>query len=270
MTRICISPSAFLLSCFFFSLVNAAWAQDAAPAIEPQPDASVETTPAAEAPETPPAWTYERQTQNQQGSATNTHRYLDLPEEGRYVREHVVTNPHGEMTQTRERLNTDEGYRYRHSQTMERSFIGPNGQTRESQRSWTPNEASGNQPSSVAAGTQPSSVSPTTAPPMSEPAEKVSWWQKLNPFRKKGSATAGSAASSAPGRGFTIGTPGANSAGASSFRSGGQASVHASQDTHRPSWAGGAARSMSPQGSSSQASGMSTAARPNLGRGNNR
>ncbi|TVS11906.1 MAG: hypothetical protein EA424_23215 [Planctomycetaceae bacterium] len=186
--------------------------------------------------------------QNQQGTVTNTHRYLDAPEEGRYVREHVVTNPRGEITQTWERVNTDpyndtrehtitlpDGRTIHHSHvrtwdgtdgTMERSFTGPNGQER--------------------------------------------WWQKLNPFGNRGNASAGSAAASGPGRGFTIGTPNSNSGRPSTVRSGEHPSVQGSQNTHRPSWAGGAPRSMSPQGPPAHANGPTTASRPNPGRAPNR
>jgi hypothetical protein len=48
-------------------------------------------------------------------------------------------------------------------------------------------------------------------------------------------------------------------------------SVRGSQNTHRPSWAGGPSRSMRPQGSPPHANGHATAARStNPGRGNNR
>ena len=340
MTRILIC-----LSVVMSIAASAAWAQDPAPATSPQPevtptaerlppvdppqvppqtDAAPTTAPVppAEPPQVPPQWTYERQTQNQPGTVTNTHRYLDTPEDRRYVREHVVTNPRGEMTQTWERVNTEEGYQYHRSQvwtnpdgialrqherilsgtdpnnytrehsntlpggrtinqtqvrtwdgtngTMERSFTGPNGQTRESVRSWTPDEQLGGQMASMTEPVQPSSVSPATAPATSQPTEKVRWWQKLNPFRKKGNQAAGSAAASAPRRGFTVGTPNSNSARASSLSSSERPSTRGSQNTHQPSWAGGAPRSMSPQGPPAHANGHATASRPNPGRGNNR
>ena len=115
---------------------------------------------------------------------------------------------------------------------------------------------------------QPTTVSPSTTPLTSRPAEKVSWWQKLNPFRKQGRGTGHAAAASKPRRGFTIGTPNSNSARASSFSSGEHPSVRGSQNTHRPSWAGGPSRSMRLQGPPAHANGVSTASRPNPGRGN--
>lgn len=319
MTRIFIS-----LSVVMFTAVTAVWAQEPVPTTPPQADVSppADPLPPVDPPEVPPPWTSERQMQNHQGTGTNTHRYLNAPEEGRYVREHVVTNPRGEMTQSWERVTTEDGYQYRRSQiwtnpdgtplrqhertlsgsdpynytrehsitlpdgrtinqtqvrtwdgtdgTMERSFVGPNGQTHESLRSWTPDGQPGGATPSMTEPGQTSAVSPSTAPATSQPPEQVSWWQKLNPFRKRGTETAGSAAASAPRRGFTIGTPNSNSARASSLSSGEHPSVQGSQNTHRPSWAGGAPRSTSPQGPPAHASGNADASRPNPGRGPNR
>lgn len=300
MTRVSIG-----LSIVMFLAASIAWSQDPAPAIAPQgvitpSNDSVPTAeplPPGEQPQVMPQWTFERQMQNQQGTVTNTHRYLDAPEEGRYVREHVVTNPRGEMTQRWERVNTDpynytrehtitlpDGRTINHSHvrtwdgtdgTMERSFIGPNGQVRESVRSWTPDEPITGQMASMPEPVPPSTVTPASPQPMtvpttSHPTEQLRWWQKLNPFGNRGNASAGSPAASGPGRGFTIGTPNSNSGRPSTVRAGEQPSVHGSQNTHRPSWAGGAPRSMSPQGPPAQANGQATAARPNPGRAPNR
>jgi hypothetical protein len=317
MTRLVIP-----LSVVMFMAMSAAWAQEPMPATPPQSEVSppAEPLPPVDPPGVPPQWTSERQTQNQQGTVTNTHRYLDAPEEGRYVREHIVTNPRGQMTQSWERVTTEDGYQYRRSQTWtnpdgsslrqhertlsgsdpynytrehsitlpdgrtinqtqvrtwdgtdgttERSFTGPNGQTHQPLRSWTPDgQPSGTTPVMTEPG-QPPTVS--TAPVTSQPPEQVGWWQNLNPFRKRGNDTAGSAAASAPRRGFTIGTPNSNSARASSLSPGEHPSVQGSQNTHRPSWAGGAPRSMSPQGPPSHANGNATASRPNPGRSPNR
>jgi hypothetical protein len=340
MTRICIC-----LSILMSIVASAAWTQDLAPTTPPQPEVTptaerlppvdppqmppqtevaptADPVPPTDPSQLPPQWTYERQMQNQQGTVTNTHRYLDAPEDGRYVREHVVSNPRGEMTQTWERVNTEEGYQYNRSQvwtnpdgtplrqheqtlsgsdpnnytrehnntlpdgrtinhlqvrtwdgtdgTTERSFAGPNGQTRESVRSWTPDEPIAGQMASMPAPVQPYSVSSPTVPATSQPTEKVSWWQKLNPFRKQGNQTAGAAAAAAPRRGFTVGTPSSNSARPSSIRSGDHPSTRGSQNTHRPSWAGGPSRSVRPQGPPAHANGNATASRPNPGRGPNR
>ena len=251
MTRISIC-----LSIVMSIAASAVWAQDPAPTTPTQPDSAPtadpvspadpvpptvppaplpEPLPSVEQPQVTPQWTYERQRQNQQGTVTNTHRYLDAPEDGRYVREHVVTNPRGEMTQTWERVNTEDGYEYRRSQV----WLNPDG---------TPLR----QHERTMAGTD---------------TVQLSWWQKLNPFRKRGNPTAASAFSSAPRRGFTIGTGSRNSARRSSVRSGDHPSVSGSQNTHRPSWAGGAPRSVSPQGPPVHANSHATASRPNPGRG---
>ncbi len=309
-----------------------AWSQDSAPTMALQPEVvprtdPVETAqplPLVEQPEFNTQWTQERQRQNQQGTVTNTHRYLDASEEGRYVREHMVTNPHGEMTQTWERTHTEEGYDYRRSQvwakpdgtplrqhewtmagtdpnnytrertitlpdgrtinhsqirtwdgtdgTMERSFTGPNGQTRESVRSWTPDEPTRGQMASMAEPAQLSTVIPATPQPTTTSAtvqatEQHGWWQKLNPFGRRGNETSNAAAASAPRRGFTIGTSGSNSTRPSAARAGEHPSVHASQNAHRPSWAGGAPRSMSAQRPPAHANSQATASRPNVGHG---
>lgn len=315
MTRILIALSTVMLIA-----MSSVWAQEPVPTTLPEPEItpSGDPLPPVDMPQVPPQWTYERQTQNQQGSVTNTHRYLDVPEEGRYVREHVVTNPRGEMSRSWEQVNTEEGYQYRRSQTwtgpdgvpvrqhertlsgsdpynytrehnitlpdgrtinqtqvrtwdgtsgtMERSFTGPNGQTHQSQRSWTPDEQPTPQISAIAEPVQLSGTLPSTAASPSEPTEQVRWWQKINPFRKGGNETAGSAVASAPRRGFTIGTPNGNAGRVRSLGAGDHPSLQGSQNSHAPSWAGGVPRSISPQGPSAHANGNATASRPNPGR----
>lgn len=75
--------------------------------------------------------------------------------------------------------------------TMERTFAGPNGQQRYSQRPWTPDD--------------PSS-SPPDAPP--EKSKTWGWVEKLNPFRKGGPFRPSKPDSASPphGSGFTIGS----------------------------------------------------------------
>jgi hypothetical protein len=183
-----------------------------------------------------------------------------------YTREHTITLPDGRMinhSQVRTWDGTDG--------TMERSFTGPSGQTRESVRSWTPDKPITGQMGSTAEPVQPSTVIPATPQPTTPatlpPTEQLSWWQKLNPFGKRGNETSGAAAASGPRRGFTIGTSGSNSARPSTVRAGEHPSVHASQNALRPSWAGGAPHSMFPQGPPAHANGQATASRPNVGHG---
>jgi hypothetical protein len=319
MTRILLC-----LSVVMTIATSAVWAQDSVPTTPPQSEVATppERLPRVDPPQLPPQWTYERQMQNPSDTVTNTHRYLDAPEDGRDVRQHIVTNPRGEMTQTWERVNTEEGYEYRRSQTwtnpdgallrqhertlsgsdpnnytrershilpdgrtinqtqvrssdgtygtVERSFIGPNGQTHQSQRNGSPDVPIAGQMTSNPEPVHATAVAPPTAPATSRPAEKASWWQKLNPFRNKGNQTARSSTTSAPRRGFTIGTPNSNSVRASSLSASERPTVGGSQNTQRPAWTGGPSRSMRPQGPSAQANGHATASRPNPGRGPNR
>ncbi len=319
-------------------------AQETEPAILPSAvgGESVTPVPTADPPPATSVWTYERQMQNQAGTVTNTHRHLNAPEQGQYVRQHVVTNPRGEMTQTWERTNNDEGYLYRRSQirtgadgaplrqhelmvagtdprnytrehtitlpdgrtmqqtqirawdgtngTMERSFVGPNGQTKTSQHNWAPGGMNGqNLQFQTGASGVTAAAPPMARPSTAEPARKVRWWNKLNPFRSGGSEMAQSGAVSPPRRGFTIGTSGANatrSAASGNVAEGSvasgnalsgkverrsiQASIQASQNTHRPSWAGGPPRSVRSQSSAAHSQRTQTASRPKPGRGRNR
>lgn len=272
-----------------FLLAAPLFAQDVAPLppTEPMPQ--------------PTPFTFQRQTQNQAGTVTNTQQVLDAPEEGRYVREHMVTNPRGEMTQSYERINTEEGYSQMRTQTwtapdgtvmrqherslsgtdpnnytrqhmvtlpdgrvvsqtqvrswdgtsgtMERTFVGPNGQTRESVRSWTPDGEVSTATLEASRTSTQSFASTPTQPTTTKPAEKVSWWQRLNPFSKSGSSTSTAASTATPRRGFTIGDgPSSQSSAArSGFDSTDHPSMQASQNTHRPSFAGSTPRSVSPQ-----------------------
>lgn len=319
-----------LLSLVVLTATSAVWAQETLPTAPPdtgetptaEPLPPVEPLavdpPAMETPDTAPQWTYERQLQNREGTVTNTHRYLDAPDDGGYVREHVVTNPRGEMTQTWQRVQTENGYEYRRVQTwtspdgtllrqheqalsgsdpynytrehnmtlrdgrtmsqtqtrnwdgtsgtVERSIEGPNGQAHQWQRSWTPDEQLAGQTTEPIDPASPSVAPSTTAPATSQAAEEKSWWQKMNFFRKRGNDTAGSAAASAPRRGFTIGTSRSSSTRDLSRSSGDHPSVRGSQNTHRPSWAGGAPRSISPKVPSMHANEHAVAARQNATR----
>lgn len=287
----------------------------------------------------PTPWTFQRQTQNQAGTVINSQQRLDAPEEGRYVREHMVTNPRGEMTQSYERFNTDEGYGFNRSQTwtapdgtvmrqhqqslsgtdpnnytrqhmvtlpdgrvvsqtqvrtwdgtngtMERSFVGPNGQTRETVRNWSPDGEVSPATLEASRATQDSFAARSTQPTTSAPAEKVSWWQRLNPFSKNGRETSAAAKTATPRGGFTIGAgrsddsfadsgqgqgQGQSQAARSGFDSTNHPSMHASQNTHRPSWAGSTPRAVSPQvrGNNGGGSAASVASRASSAPGRNR
>lgn len=280
-------------------------------------------------------WTHPGGLDGRHRPATSEHHRWYNAEEGRSGREHVVNNPRGEMRHTWDRVDTDEGYQYRRTQTwtapdgtpirqhehtlsgtdphnytrehsltlpdgrtlqqthvrswdgtegtMERSFVGPNGQTQHFQRSWSPDDAAGEPaygrtPPMRPAGAPPEATRPVAAPAVAAPAvatptEKGGWWQKWNPFGEGGRVAGPSAAASAPRRGFTIGTGNAASAGGPPAHARPQArparpTPSASRNAHRPSWAGGVPRSVPHAGSPSRTNAPAAAARANPGRGN--
>jgi hypothetical protein len=247
MTRILVSQVAVM----FFSLTaistDASWAQEPGSTQPPQGPSGRE------------------QVVNNPHGLRHHERTVEGTDPYNTTREHSITLPDGRtinQTQVRSWDGTNG--------TMERSFSGPNGQTQQWQRSWTPDEHAGGETLAHSYSTQPPAAAPTMAPAASPAVEKVSWWQKLNPFRKEGIHTERSAAAPARSQGFTVGTSAGNSTSHSSSRPGEHPSVPASQNIHRPSWAGAPPRSMSPQGQLPHANGISTASRPNPGRGPSR
>ncbi len=316
MTRTVRFRAVFVLFAVLSAWTSLSWSQHAAPLESAGPEPAPPVVP-AEAPPYHPEWAYGREQETHPRAATNTHRYEHSPEEGRYLREHVVNNPRGEMTHTWERVNTDEGFQYRRSHTwigpdgvpirqhehtvsgtdphnytrehsltlpggrtleqthvhswdgaegtMERTFVGPNGQTRHFEHAWSPDEPA---PSRVAPAPS-ADIAPATSPHAAGPPEKTGWWQKWNPFGEGSRPTGPPVAGSAPRRGFTIGTGNAGTAGGPAAQSQARPTVPASQDAHRPSWAGGAPRSAPQPGPPSHANGPA-AGRANPGRGNSR
>lgn len=272
------------------------------PATEPTP-----TTPETQVPldptlppaePTPPAqepapWTWQHQTQNQQGTVTNLHERTRSQNGNAYTYQHTATRPNGSHTQLRDYTLTEEGYQLMRQQrfykpdgtllrehgmsvtgtdpynyqrqmthtfrdgrtmeksfarsydgttgTMERSFIGPNGQVRQFDRPWTPDDlVNTGTPTvdSVESPTLPEGALPaidepvpampvvadSTAPTMTDtvpaalptvvdplaptttPQAEEGFFSRLNPFKKR--ETKRSAGSSATARrsGFTIGS----------------------------------------------------------------
>ena len=278
---------------------------DAGPAIPGVSDPGV--------PDPPPTWQYERTTTNQAGTVRNTHRNMSSgdPAQGteQYQRQHVVTNPRGEMVQSWERSQAPEGYQYRrahtftapdgtllkqqewtrtgtdpynytrerqhqlrdgrtimHRQTrswdgttgtMEKSFTGPNGQTRDFLRPWAPDEQVAPQPGPIV----PETPTTATAPVEQPKKNRWGWMEKLNPFRKGGPFRP---AKPAPQRrsGFTIGSGAASSTGRMQHGLNKKQPGNPSPNSRRPSWAG--PNSGSPPGHL-----KSSASRP-LARGKNR
>jgi hypothetical protein len=221
------------------------------------------------------------------------------------LRQHIVTNPHGEMAQTWEQSETQDGYLYRrshtfnapdgtllrqhewsrtgtdpnnytrqhemqlrdgrtilHSQTrswdgatgtMEKTFQGPNGQTRQVERPWTPDGEVFAEPGTALAEAAPAELPtlpppPTVdaaggaAPPEARPGKRKAWgWLgKLNPFRKgPAPQSAGSAGSTSPrGSGFTLGSGGRGRMGHVPSGLSKKQPGQPSPNSHRPAWAG--------------------------------
>lgn len=231
-----------------------AQAQEYVPAaqLSPPADPPASIPPQLEPAPAPPTWTYQRQTGNPQGTVTNTHRYLTSPEDGRTIRQHVVTNPRGELTQTWERVSTDDGYQMQRTQT----WTSPDG---------TPlphDERMLHRPA------ERSPVIPAIRPTAAPAAEQGRWWRKLNPFGPRDrESTAAHTTMSVPRRGFTVGTPQGNPAGTASLRSADRSVPRASQAAARPSWAGSGASSLRSPGPPSWAGNGAAASRPTPPRG---
>ena len=278
---------------------------DAGPAIPGVPDPGV-ADPA-------PTWQYQRTTTNRAGTVQNTHQHTSSgdPVQGteQYQRQHVVTNPRGEMVQSWERLQSQEGYQYRrahtftapdgtllrqqewnrtgtdpynytrehqhqlrdgrtimHRQTrswdgtagtMEKSFAGPNGQTRQFQRPWAPDEQLSPEPGPIA----PEPTAATTTPAEQPKKNRWGWMEKLNPFRKGGPLRP---AKPSPRRraGFTIGSGSPSGTGLRPHGLNKTRPGNPSPNSRRPSWAG-------PHGGSPPGQAGPSASRPSGG-GRNR
>lgn len=263
-------------------------------------------------PEPPPAWTQQRTTMNHAGTVRNTHQQMNSEDGSQQLRQHIVTNPRGEMTQTWEQSQTQDGYLYRRSQTfnapdgtplrqhewsrsgtdpnnyarqremqfgdgrtllqsqtrswdgvtgtMQKTFEGPNGQTRQVERAWTPDGESSLEPATFP---PPPTVagSDAAAPLKTKPGQRKAWgWlDKLNPFRKSRSPQSAQSASrrSARGSGFTMGSGGSGRMGQIPSGLSKKQPGQPSPNSHRPAWAG--------RSSSAQA-----ASPPGVGHGRNR
>ena len=83
----------------------------------PSPAGDLQTPVAA------PAWTWQRQTQNPQGSVTNLHERVENQDGGSFRYQHAVSRPNGSHTQLREYQRTEDGY----SLLQQQSFYRPDG-----------------------------------------------------------------------------------------------------------------------------------------------
>jgi hypothetical protein len=140
---------------------------------------------------------------------------------------------------------------------MERSFTGPNGQTRNSIRPWAPDELAAPEPGPIVPDTSTTATTPVEQPKKN----RWGWIDKLNPFRKGGPFRS---AKSAPQRksGFTIGSGDPRGAGWMQHGLNKNQPGNPSPNSRRPSWAG-------PNGGPPPGQLKSTAFRPS-GRGKNR
>lgn len=262
------------------------------PTIEPAPEESpalpaASPLPSEEPPAPTPDWTYRTQTQNADGTVTNTHRYMGDPAEGDYTRQHIVTNPRGEMVQSWQRVETEDGVTYRRTQTWrnpdgtlrrehemtrseteqgnlsrEHRMTLPDGRTMERLQTGAGDRETGTveRPFAGANGHTRETAKPSTP-------GKPSWLESLNPFRSRGGDSAASAQSSSRRRGFTIGTANRASRGSSMSNRPEPPSLQGSGHTRRPSWAGSAARATRAQWPDRRGTGVSTANRPSPPRG---
>lgn len=132
--------------------------------VAPDPDVFLDPMPPEQPPVDPPfEWTHARTNTNTAGSVSNRHQGYTSEDGNTYIRQHMVTNPSGQMTHTWERtydgdshtLSREKNRVFRDGRTMEmtrthgwdaesgtgtmsRTFEGPNGQSRGFERPWSP------------------------------------------------------------------------------------------------------------------------------------
>lgn len=160
-------PASLFLVCV---LGGPLWAQDVGDEVVPlpelvSPDPDIPLGPMPpEQPsvDSPLEWTHTRTNTNAAGSASNTHQNYASEDGNTYMRRHMVTNPSGRMTHTRERTHDGDSYAFSREKnrvfrdgrtmdmtrthgwdaesgtgTMSRTFEGPNGH-RSFERPWSP------------------------------------------------------------------------------------------------------------------------------------
>lgn len=161
--------------------------------------------------------------------------------------------------------------------TMERTFSGPNGQTRSFQHAWAPDDVPPTEPPPTALEPPVQEMERLRAnrwagrvdavgPPAESPG-KWGWLEKLNPFRKRSGPAFGTSASrpSPPRRaGFTVGSGGRGGISRVPHGLANRNPGQPSPKSHRPPWAGTPRLRQSPVHS-----GM-TNLRANSGHGGNR
>ena len=250
------------------------WAQDLGDEVvplpelvSPDPDVPLDPMPLEQPPVDPPLeWTHRRTNTNTAGSVSNTHQNYTSEDGNTYIRQHMVTNPSGQMTHTWERTYDGDSYTlsrekkrvFRDGRTMDmtrthswdaesgtgtmsRTFEGPNGQSRSFERPWSPDgELADVQPSFGPDG--PRTLDAPERPDRGmhnlwglmgstkKSKPDASFWSKLNTFRRSEKSMAGPKPS--PRRsGFTLGSTARHSVNAPRYglakKQAGQAQVKA-------------------------------------------
>ena len=241
-----VAIAASLLACGFGAPLQAQQAGNQVMAlpqlIAPDPQILLDPTPREQLPIDPRyEWNHSRTNANRAGSVNSTHQGYTSEDGNTYAHRHIVANPSGQMTQTRERTYDGESYTqnrernrlFRDGRTMEmtqtrswdaesgtgtvsRSFLGPNGQSQGYERPWSPEgEMAGSQASFGPDG--PKTLEAPQRPDRGihnmwgllgstkKSKPKSSFWNKLNPFRHKEKSMTGPEPS--PRRsGFTLGS----------------------------------------------------------------
>lgn len=156
------------------------------------------------------------------GTYSYTHQQTWTNPDGSLLRQHerTVTGTDPYNYQREQTITLRDGRAINHSQTrtwdgttgtMERTFSGPNGQTRSMERPWSPEEffQTENAPAAVASDLPPPEFSPAMAPESLSDAidsdgkaKKPSWLSKWNPFAKWGKSSEPRSSRS----GFTVGS----------------------------------------------------------------
>ena len=229
------------------------WAQDASNEVVPlprlaPPDIHVPQNPipVPVPPGQPPAdppfeWTHSRTNGSTTGNASNMHQRYTSEDGKVYTHRHMVTNPSGQITRTRERtydgdshtLTRERNRAFRDGRTMEmtrthswdadsgtgtmsRTFEGPNGQSQSFERPWSPD----GELADVQPPFGPDGLRPPEAPEQPDRGMHNLWgflgstkksksdgtfWGKLNMFRHGEKSMVGPKPS--PGHsGFTLGS----------------------------------------------------------------
>ncbi|MHB8897606.1 MAG: hypothetical protein ACYC6Y_02545 [Thermoguttaceae bacterium] len=188
------------------------------PVPQPVPVDPVMPPPGPTSPEPVAPWTWQHQTQNQSGTVSNQQTRTVSRDAAGYDYQRQMTHTFRDgRTMEKTFTRTYDGT----TGTMERSFVGPNGQVQHFQRPWTPDDSpdttavtpdGGNPIAPLDAGTpggdpvgmETASISDAQAP--AEPAGEGGLWGWLNPFKKRPAKSPAEVSDTGKRGGFTIGS----------------------------------------------------------------